>query len=245
MAVMTFEEWLNYKALVFGGAPAWFEDATECENRYRSYREAFDGNCMAANPMDAALAPQVPEPHVIHHARTVVHTRETRVTQPVVARLWTVAVALLFQVAVLAAPAFAGEQDVVVNGETLSLQDRATVESVVGPLAPGAYWAHDNGDFGREGSDTPRANIPSIVRQRVMAAQHLWQMQQLLNAMRAQALQNAMAQREVHGGYIYGNNFSGGQRYGNGSWSHYNGYSNYGVGGTADGCIYTPNWSNC
>ena len=245
MAVMTFEEWLNYKALVLGGAPAWFKDATECENRYRSYCAAFDGNCTPANPMETALSAQIPEPHVIHRVETAAHRREARVTRAVVARLWIFGVALLFQVAILAAPAFAGEQDVVVNGETLSHQDRAVLESVVGPLAPGAYWAHDNGDFGREGSDTPRANIASIVRQRVMAAQRVRQMQQLLNAMRAQALQNVMRQREVQGGYMYGNNFSGGQRYDNGSWSHYNGYSNYGVGGTADGCIYTPNWSNC
>ncbi len=32
---------------------------------------------------------------------------------------------------------------------------------------------------------------------------------------------------------------------GNGNWNHYDSYSRWGVGGTADGCIYTPEWSNC
>ena len=60
-----------------------------------------------------------------------------------------------------------------------------------------------------------------------------------------QAWRNAARHKQSKQGYSYGNRFSSGQRYGNGSWSHYNGHSNYGVGGTANGCIYTPNWSNC
>jgi hypothetical protein len=249
MNVMTFEEWINYKALVLGGAPAWFEDVAECERRYRSYCEAFEGNCTAANPMDAALAPKptLPEAHVIH-AVSETRAARTPVAKPVVARLWTIAFALLVQIVVVAGPALAGEQDVTVNGRTLAAQDRAALESLVGPLQPGAYWAHDNGDFGREGSETPTANLHALVRTRVKAVLLQWQRRQqqaLRNALMMQMMQNAMRQRQAQGGYTYGNRFSSGQRYGNGSWSHYNGYSNYGVGGTGDGCIYTPNWSNC
>ncbi len=38
----------------------------------------------------------------------------------------------------------------------------------------------------------------------------------------------------------------GGGSYDNqGNWNHYDSYSRWGVGGTGDGCIYTPEWSNC
>ncbi len=30
-----------------------------------------------------------------------------------------------------------------------------------------------------------------------------------------------------------------------GNWTHYDSDSHWGVGGTGDGCIYTPDWSNC
>jgi len=247
MDVMTFEEWLNYKALVLGGAPAWFEDAAECERRYQSYRDAFEDNCTAANPMDAALTPQIPPAYVIHSVSQP-RTARAQVSKPVVTRLWTIVFALLVQIAIVAGPAMAGDSDVAVNGRALAAQERASLESLVGPLQPGSYWAHENGDFGREGSEAPSANLRTLVQQRAQAAQRLWQRQQqqaLRNAMIAQMYQNALRQRQAQSGYMYGNRFSSGQRYGNGSWSHYNGYSNYGVGGTSDGCIYTPNWSNC
>lgn len=187
MDVMTYEEWINYKAVVLGGAPAWFEDAAECERRYQSYREAFKGNCTAVNPMDAALAPKpvLPEAHVIHSVKETRAAR-TQVAKPAMARLWTIAFALLVQIAIVAGPALAGEQGVTVNGRALAAQYRTSLESLVGPLEPGAYWAHDNGDFGREGSDTPRANLHALVQQRVKAAQLQWQRQQ------RQALRNAM-----------------------------------------------------
>jgi len=246
MEVMTFEEWINYKALVLGGAPAWFKDATECERRYQSYRDAFEGSCTTANPMDAALTPNLPPAHVIHTVSQT-HTPRPQESKFVVARFLAIAFALLVQVVIVAGPALAGDSDIVVNGRVLAAQERAQLESVVGPLQPGAYWAHENGDFGVEGSETPSANIRTIVQQRMMAARILWQRQQQArqNAMMMQMMQNAMRQRQAQGGYMYGNRFSSGQRYGNGSWSHYNGYSNYGVGGTGDGCVYTPNWSNC
>jgi hypothetical protein len=248
MAVMTFEEWLNYKALVLGGAPAWFEDAAECERRYASYRDAFDGNCTAADPRDAAFQATIPA-HVIETVRTD-RLKRTPASRRAVARLWTIAFALLVQLAVVAGPAFAGGNDVVVNGEIINAQQRASLEAIVGPLEPGKYWAHENGDFGRLGNETPTANIRTIVQQRIQAARLAWlrqqqQQQALRSQMMTQMLQDAWRQRQAQGGYMYGNSFSSGQRYGNGSWSHYNGYSNYGVGGTSDGCIYTPNWSNC
>lgn len=253
MDVMTFEEWINYKALVLGGAPVWFEDAAECERRYQSYRDAFEDNCTSANPMDAALTPTsptpaIPEAHVIHSVSET-RTKRAQVSKPVVARLWTIAFALLVQIAIVASPALAADDDVVVNGRVLNAQERASLESVVGPVEPGSYWARENGDFGEEGSETPSANIRTLFQQRLQAARLRWQQQQqqkaVRNALILQMMQNAMRQRQAQGGYMYGNRFSSGQRYGNGSWSHYNGYSNYGVGGTANGCIYTPNWSNC
>lgn len=30
-----------------------------------------------------------------------------------------------------------------------------------------------------------------------------------------------------------------------GDWSYYSNTGGYSVGGTGDGCIYTPDWSNC
>jgi hypothetical protein len=251
MAVMTFEEWLNYKALVLGGAPAWFENSAECERRYASYREAFEGNCSAANTQDAVFTPTIPAAHVVDADQTV-RSHRVRGAAPMVARLWTIAFALLVQLVVIAAPALAGGQDIVVNGKSLAARDRVSLEAIVGPLEPGAYWARENGDFGKVGSEAPSANIRALVQQRLQAARLLWQrqMQQrqqqaLRNQMMGQLLQNAWRQRQAQAGYTYGNNFSSGERSNNGSWSHYNGYSNYGVGGTGDGCIYTPNWSNC
>jgi hypothetical protein len=43
----------------------------------------------------------------------------------------------------------------------------------------------------------------------------------------------------------YQSNQGSGAYDGNGNWNHYDSNSHWGVGGTADGCIYTPDWSNC
>lgn len=39
--------------------------------------------------------------------------------------------------------------------------------------------------------------------------------------------------------------YGSGERSSDGSWSHYSNAAGMGVGGTADGCVYTANWSNC
>ena len=243
MACMTYEEWREYKEMVMGETPAWFADPVESRRRFEGYCDAFEASCSAANPLDTAFAPRLPVmPVPMPVAERAIAPRS------VPQRLWAVAVAFLLQLAVLTAPAFAAD-DVVVNGDTLSRQERAMLESIVGPLEDGSYWARDDGAFGRTGSDKPMANLRAIMQQRLQAAQMQWQLQQqqaLRQQLMSQMIQNALRQRQAaQGGYMYGNNFSSGQRYGNGSWSHYNGHSNYGVGGTADGCIYTPNWSNC
>jgi len=245
MARMTYEEWREYKEMVMGETPDWFDDPTESRRRFESYCAAFESSCTAANPLDATFAPRVPDAPIAIPTPMIAHAAPARSAPQ---RLWAVVFALILQLTVLAAPAFAAG-DVVVNGNTLSQQERTTLEAIVGPLQDGSYWAHDNGDFGRKGSDKPVANLRTIMQQRLQAAQMQWQLQQqqaLRQQLMAQMIQNALRQRQAaQGGYMYGNNFSSGERYGNGSWSHYNGYSNYGVGGTADGCIYTPNWSNC
>lgn len=48
-----------------------------------------------------------------------------------------------------------------------------------------------------------------------------------------------------NGQHAYTTRFGSGERNRNGSWSHYNRTSRYGVGGDGKGCYYTPNWSNC
>jgi hypothetical protein len=245
MAFMTYEEWREYKEMVMGDTPDWFDDPMESRRRFESYCDAFEGNCTAANPLDAAFAPRLPALPVAIPMPMAARAVPARSAPQ---RLWAVAFALILQLAVLTAPAFAAG-DVVVNGNALSQQERATLEAIVGPLQDGSYWAHDNGDFGRKGSDKAVANLRDIMQRRLQAAQMQYQLQQqqaLRQQLMAQMIQNALRQRQAaQGGYMYGNNFSSGERYANGSWSHYNGYSNYGVGGTANGCIYTPNWSNC
>ncbi len=44
---------------------------------------------------------------------------------------------------------------------------------------------------------------------------------------------------------IYNSRYGSGERYSDGSWSHYSNIAGGGVGGTADGCIYAGDWSNC
>ncbi|WP_020407902.1 hypothetical protein [Hahella ganghwensis] len=47
---------------------------------------------------------------------------------------------------------------------------------------------------------------------------------------------NNVAYNTTRGGGSYDNH---------GNWNHYDRNSRWGVGGTGDGCIYTPEWSNC
>jgi hypothetical protein len=241
MGHMTFDEWREYKEMVMGETPYWFDDPMECRRRFESYRKAFEESCTAMKSVETV---PVSRPFVASQAVVA----QAAANVPVAHRLWSAAVALLLQLAVLAGPAFAGG-DIVVNGNALTAQEKTNLEALVGPLEAGSYWARDNGDFGRKGSATPVANLRTVMQQRLQAAQMQWQIKQqqaLRQRLMVQMIQNAIRQRQAaRGGSMYGNNFSSGQRYGNGSWSHYNGYSNYGVGGTADGCIYTPNWSNC
>lgn len=56
MSAMTFEEWREYKIKVMGDMPVWFENHADCQRRYTEYRNAFDGNCSSANPLDYRLA---------------------------------------------------------------------------------------------------------------------------------------------------------------------------------------------
>ncbi|MGE0623938.1 MAG: hypothetical protein AB7I04_10805 [Pseudomonadales bacterium] len=48
------------------------------------------------------------------------------------------------------------------------------------------------------------------------------------------------------GGMSVDSRYGGGERTGDGSWNHWSNAADMGVGGTADGCIYTTSgWSNC
>lgn len=82
-------------------------------------------------------------------------------------------------------------------------------------LPPGHYWLDENGYWGVMGNSMPLGNI--------YAGQQ--------------------------GGQQYVTPGGGGQVGPGGNWSHYTenptGPGGYGVGGTSDGCIYTPDWSNC
>lgn len=255
MASMTYEEWSSYKQMVMGETPAWFQDPDERHRRFQAYRAAFDENCVAAKPLHpsfepthgaqtrAAVGTAVPEAYVVDAAAKA---------HPFARHVWLLAIAVLANLIVVAGPAFAGNGDVIVNGETLSPQTLISLEDVMGPLEGGRYWARENGDFGREGTKEPMANLKTLVQQRIQAERMQYRLQQQYRQrqqLMMQAYQNAMRQRQAvpsgQNAYRYGDRFSSGERYNNGSWSHYNGYSNYGVGGTGDGCIYTPNWSNC
>lgn len=87
-------------------------------------------------------------------------------------------------------------------------------------LPPGHYWLDQNGYWGVMGNTTPLGNI------------YAGQQQQ---------------QQGYTGQYVSPG--GSGQVNPDGSWSHYTenptGSGGYGVGGTSDGCIYTPDWSNC
>lgn len=252
MARMTYEEWCEYKQLVMGEPPAWFHDPEERARRFQSYHDAFEGNCIEANPLDAHFFPETTLQSDAAIAATIpVATIAPTSVQPhaFARHAWVIAAAIVLNLMVMAGAAFAGDGGVIVNGKTLTVQERTSLEAIVGPLAAGRYWARKNGDFGRDGSSAPTVNLRHLVLQRIEAARLQRQRQLQQQQMMARAIQNAMRQRQAmqrsQNGYTYGNRFSSGQRYNNGSWSHYNGHSNYGVGGTANGCIYTPNWSNC
>ena len=48
------------------------------------------------------------------------------------------------------------------------------------------------------------------------------------------------------GGMSVDSRYGSGERTGDGSWDHWSNAADMGVGGTADGCIYTTSgWSNC
>jgi hypothetical protein len=247
MGAMSFEEWCSYKKMVMGDTPVWFDDQAECSRRFQAYRAAFEENCTPANPMDAAFSAVSARPEISVAAMVPVAAYAPK-NHGFPRAIWIVAVALLVHLMIFAAPAYAGE-DVFVNDNALGVQDRTSLEALVGPLEPGRYWIRENGDFGREGTYNPTANIRLIIQQRIQAARTQWQAQQeymIRQQLMVQMMQNALRQRQAaQSGHMYGNNFSSGERYNNGSWSHYSGHGNYGVGGTADGCIYTPNWSNC
>ena len=229
MGAMTFEEWCSYKKMVMGETPAWFDDPAERRRRFEAYRAAFEENCSAANPLDAAFAPVADLPLDVAPV-TAPSAAQIGSGASYLASIRAAALALLVQIMLFAAPAFAGG-NVLVNGDVLAAQDRVSLEAVVGPLEPGRYWVSDNGEFGREGADIPIANLRLLIQQRIQAAQTPWQAQQQY-ALRqqlklaARILQNATRQRQdAPNRYRDGYNFSG--------------------GGTANGCIYAPTWSNC
>lgn len=57
MSAMTFNKWREYKIKVMGEPPAWFSDPAECQRRFADYRNAFEGNCSSADPLDRRFAP--------------------------------------------------------------------------------------------------------------------------------------------------------------------------------------------
>lgn len=255
MAAMTYDRWCSYKVMVMGEPPIWFHDPGERKRRYQAYRSAHDDNCITVDPDEPAFASVCPvqrRPNMGDIVSTMQVARMGVKAPPLTRRIWSFIFVVFVNLMVLAGPGFAGSGDVLVNGETLAPQNHTVLEALVGPLEPGSYWVLENGDFGRSGEAEPIANLRLAIQQRVRLAQQRQQFQQemrLRQELAAQAYLNAMRQRQAiqqgSSNYMYGGRFSSGQRYGNGSWSHYNGYGNFGVGGTRDGCIYTPNWSNC
>lgn len=255
MAAMTYDRWCSYKVRVMGEPPIWFHDPGERKRRYLAYRSAHDDNCITVDPDDPAFVSVYPMQHRFNSGEidSTMQVARMRVKAPsLTRRIWSFIFVAFVNLMVLAGPSLAESYEVLVNGETLTPQNRTVLEALVGPLEPGSYWVRENGDFGRSGEAEPIANLRLAIQQRIRLAQQQQQFQQEMRRrqeLAAQAYLNAMRQRQAiqqgSNNYMYGGRFSSGQRYGNGSWSHYNGYSNYGVGGTSDGCIYTPNWSNC
>ena len=254
MSAMTFTEWCDYKQRILGNPPAWFADADERRSRYDAYAEAAL-SCSTisetevlpsrmAQPAVQAVRPQAIAPVRIRHSVPA----RSFTFQPVARFARIAAVAIIAMFTVLAGARAEPAQDrITINGDPLPPANRMAIEALIGPLNPGAYWLKDDGRIGRAGETEAMANLRMALAKRMAAMREaaLQQQQRLNRQLMMQAWRNAARHKKLKQGYSYGNRFSSGQRYGNGSWSHYNGHSNYGVGGTANGCIYTPNWSNC
>jgi hypothetical protein len=246
MGAMTFEEWSSYKTMVMGETPAWFNDPNERRRRFEAYRTASEDNCCVVSAPVVGFTPVARRPiDVAPIAVPMVAQTGPAISYRAMVR--AAALALLVQIMLFAAPAFASGT-VLVNGNALAGADRVSLEAVVGPLDPGRYWVDDNGEFGREGADIPIANLRLLIQQRMRAAQTEWQAQQqyaLRQQLKLAALLLMRQRQTAQSGYATGNIFSSGERYSDGSWTYYSGHSSYGVGGTANGCVYTPTWSNC
>jgi hypothetical protein len=250
MSAMTYTEWCDYKQRILGNPPAWFADADERRSRYDAYAEAAQ-SCSTISETEILPShcgqPDAAPQHAAAPVRRFVPVRAVTI-EAVVRFVRIAAMTIVAMFAILAtARADTAQGQVTVNGDPLPLENRVAIEALIGPLSPGAYWLKDDGRIGRAGDSEAIANLRVALAKRLaaMRAAALRQQQQLNRQLMMQAWRNAARHKQLKQGYSYGNRFSSGQRYSNGSWSHYNGHSNYGVGGTANGCIYTPNWSNC
>lgn len=97
MGVMTFEEWCSYKKMVMGETPAWFDLPAERRRRYEEYRIAFEENCSAANPLDAAFAPATHRP--LHAILAPVPSRpHVELKRSYSSKIQTAALAFLVQI---------------------------------------------------------------------------------------------------------------------------------------------------
>jgi len=254
MSAMTYTEWCNYKQRILGNPPAWFADADERRSRYDAYAEAAQScstisetEVLPSHMVQPAIREDRDQGIAPAHVSRSVPARSIMV-EPVARFARIAAVAIIAMFAVLAgARAEPAQGQVTINGEPVPLANKAAIEALIGRLSPGAYWLRDDGRIGRAGEPKAIANLRVAVAKRIAAMREaaLRQQEVLNRQLMMQAWRNAARHKQLKQGYSYGNRFSSGQRYGNGSWSHYNGHSNYGVGGTANGCIYTPNWSNC
>ncbi len=254
MSAMTYTEWCDYKQRILGDPPAWFADADERRSRYEAYAEAAQ-SCSTISETEI-LPSQIAQPAVQASPQRAIERSPDRraipapsITIEAAARfIRIVAMTIVAMFAILAtARADTAQGQVTVNGDPLPPANRVAIEALIGPLNPGAYWLKDDGRIGRAGESEAIANLRVALAKRLAAMRQaaLLQQQKLNRQLMMQAWRNAKRHKQLKQGFSYGNRFSSGQRYNNGSWSHYNGHSNYGVGGTANGCIYTPNWSNC
>jgi hypothetical protein len=249
MGVMTFQEWCSYKKVVMGDMPAWFDYPSECRRRFDAYRIAFEDNCSVANPLDSAFSPSAEQP-VDMAPIPVAMAVQTRSGPSYPATIRAAVLALLVQIILFTAPAFAGSI-VIVNGDTLAAQDRSSLEAMVGPLEPGRYWVADNGEFGREGADIPIANLRLLIQQRVQAAQTPWQAHQqytLRQQLRltAQLLQHATRHRPAapNGSAAEGGSGSG-DRSGDGSPGKDDGDRKENADRATTRCMSAPALSHC
>jgi hypothetical protein len=104
MGVMTFEEWCSYKKMVMGETPAWFDDPAERRRRFEAYRIAFEENCSAANPLDAAFAPVTDRPSQAVPA-PIPPVARVETSSSYLSEVQAAALALLVQIVPFAAPA--------------------------------------------------------------------------------------------------------------------------------------------